>query len=133
MANKPNVTSMSPAQIALTMGTLYRTLQIMADTIDRDATLLQVLAYTRVAAAGEAGMDMGALQKELKVSSATITRVVQALGEIHYSKEKKGYNVIDRQQNEANLRLRVLKMTSKGEKAAEKLAESITTGTGKPK
>ena len=130
MSSSKTSTPMTPAQVAMTMNTLYRTLQIMADAIDRDATLLQVLAFTRVAAAGEAGMDMGALQKELKVSSATITRVVQALGELHYSKAKKGYNVIDRTQNEANLRLRVLKTSTKGVKAAEKLAEALRGKSG---
>lgn len=102
--------------------TLFRVMQILADELDRDLPLTYGLVFARVARAGDEGIDQGRVQDELKMSSSTISRTAQGLGDIHYMKGKPGLGVIERQMNLTDNHKRTLRLTAKGERVMAKVA-----------
>jgi DNA-binding MarR family transcriptional regulator len=107
---------------------LLRLMQEMADVLDREAPLTQAIAFLRIAAAGDMGIDQGRLADDLKLSSAGASRTIQALSSIHYLKDRPGYGLVERVFDPTDNRKRELKLTSKGEKAVEKLIDAAKRG-----
>lgn len=93
---------------------IYQALEQIAIFTDRDVPLLQVLALLRIAQAGEQGIDQGQLSFELKASSAAVSRTVRALGEVHYLKDRQGFQLIDIALDPKDNRRRIAKLTPKG-------------------
>jgi DNA-binding MarR family transcriptional regulator len=112
------------AKNQMAMTGLYRVLKQLAEETDRDATLLQLLMFMRVAMAGDAGFDPSTLESELKTSSATITRTSQKLSAIG-SDRKPGYDLARIDFNPENRSRRLLMLTTKGEKAVSKVAATL--------
>lgn len=99
-----------------TAATLYKMMTILADEMDVEMPLTQVLVFARVAVAGDAGIDQGRVQDELRMSSASASRTVQALSKVHYFKDRPGFDVVERVFDPKDNRKRTLKLTPKGEK-----------------
>ena len=99
---------------------LFRIAHDLSDTLDREAPLTQLLVLLRVAAAGDEGIDQGKLQDELQMSSAGISRTIQALGDTHYLKDRAGYGLVSRAFDPTDNRRRLIKLTARGEKAIER-------------
>jgi DNA-binding MarR family transcriptional regulator len=105
--------------------TLFRVMQTLADELDRDLPITYALVFARVARAGSEGIDQGKVQDELKMSSSTISRTAQGLGDIHYMKGKPGLGVIERQMNLTDNHKRTLRLTAKGERIMAKVAGTL--------
>lgn len=101
--------------------TLLKLLKILEDDIDRDAPLMQLLAYAHVAASGEVGIDQGKLGTLMKTSSAAISRTVQALSEVSYQKDREGYRMIRREFDPVDYRKRTLTLSDKGQGTLAKI------------
>lgn len=110
----------------LAMGGLLRVAQLVAEEMDRDAPLLQVMAFLRIASAGEAGVDSGQLLNELKASSASMSRTTQALSAVHYQKDREGFGLVEITFDAQDKRRRIVRLTPKGEKLAAKLAAAMS-------
>lgn len=110
----------------LAMVGLFRIAQIVAEEMDRDAPLLQVMAFLRIASAGEAGVDSGQLLSELKTSSAAMSRTTQALSPVHYLKDREGFGLVDITFDAQDKRKRIVRLAPKGEKLAAKLAAAMS-------
>jgi len=107
---------------------LYRLAQEMADILDRDAPLAQVLTFLRVAMSGDQGVDQGQLADTIPMSPTAASRNVRALGPIHYQKDRPGYNLVESAFDPTDNRHRVLKLNSKGERALARLSEALKKG-----
>jgi hypothetical protein len=59
--------------------TLQRIFEIIVKEFDRDCAVNQPYAFVRIASGGEGGLDQAKLQNDLALSSAGISRLVQAL------------------------------------------------------
>lgn len=105
--------------------TLFRVMQILADELDRDLPLTSALVFARVARAGDEGIDQGKVQDELKMSSSTISRTAQTLGDVHYTKGKAGLGMIERQMNLTDNHKRTLRLTPRGERVMAKVAGAL--------
>lgn len=102
--------------------TLFKVMQVLADEMDRDLPLTSALVFARVARAGDEGIDQGKVQDELKMSSSTISRTAQSLGDVHYLKGRPGLGLVDRQMNLTDNHKRTLRLTAKGERVMAKVA-----------
>jgi DNA-binding MarR family transcriptional regulator len=107
---------------------LYRLTQEMADVLDREAPITQMMAFLRIAMSGDTGIDQGRLADDLKLSSAGASRTIQALSTIHYLKDRPGYGLVERVFDPTDNRRRELKLTPKGEKAVDKLVDATRRG-----
>jgi DNA-binding MarR family transcriptional regulator len=110
---------------------LYRLAKELSETLDRDAPLVQVLAFLRVAMSGDMGMDQGKLADEIALSNSGTSRTVQALSSMHYLKDRPGYGLVERVFDPTDNRKRELKLTAKGQKALDRLAEVAKKGAAK--
>jgi DNA-binding MarR family transcriptional regulator len=108
-----------------TANMLLKLVSLLAEEMDKEMPLTQVLMFAKVAIAGDAGVDQGRLERELQLSSAGASRTAQALSSVHYSKNKPGYGVIDSTFDAKDRRLRALKLTPKGEKLMAKLQQML--------
>ncbi len=81
--------------------TVYEIVSTLATAIDRDAPITLMLVFSRVAASGPAGVFQNAVQRELGLTPATMSRAVLTLSEMHYSKSKPGLGLITRSMNSA--------------------------------
>ena len=106
--------------------TTLRLLQTLADGLDRDAPMMQHLAFLHVALAGDGGMDQADLADRLGASGAATSRTVQALGQIHYHKDKPGFGLVDQQFDPTNHRKRRLTLTAKGRLIHARVLEALT-------
>ena len=104
---------------------LYEALQMLADELHRDAPMTQYMALLRIALAGDEGIDQAKVMDSLNISSAGMSRTVQALGPVHYMKDRDGFNLVDRAMDVTDNRKRVLKLTPKGEKLMAKVVEQF--------
>jgi DNA-binding MarR family transcriptional regulator len=104
---------------------LFKMVTLLAEEMEKEMPLTQVLMFARVALAGGAGVDQGRLEKELKLSSAGTSRTAQALSKIHYHKDRPGHDVIESTFDAKDRRLRALKLTPKGERIIAKLQQVI--------
>lgn len=100
---------------------LYRIVAALADELDKDAPIVQALALLRVAMMGE--VDQGKLQDDLALSSAGASRTIQALSRIHYSKDRPGFDLVERAFDPADNRRRTIRLTTKGQSALTRLAK----------
>lgn len=110
---------------------LYRLAQEMSDILDRDTPLVQVLAFLRVAMSGDIGIDQGKLADDIALSNSGTSRTVQALSTMHYLKDRPGYGLVERVFDPTDNRRRELKLTAKGQKALDRLSESLKKGAAK--
>jgi len=104
-----------------TAGMLYKLVTILSEELDREMPLTQVLAFARVALAGDAGLDQGKLQEDLALNSSSTSRTIQALSAVHYYKDRPGYDVVERVFDTQDLRKRSLRLTPNGEKLMAKI------------
>jgi len=102
---------------------LYRVIQRIGEQLDRDIPLNHVSALLRIAMSGDVGIDQNELMRELGVSASTMSRTVQLLSALHYSKDKAGYGYIERVFDPTDNRRRTLRLTAAGEKAVAKMLE----------
>lgn len=100
---------------------LLRIFETVAEEFDRDCPINQPYAFLKIATAGVAGIDQARLQEDLALSSAGVSRIVQMLSAVHYSKEKEGHNLVERKFASHDNRSRSLAMTPKGEFVLAKL------------
>lgn len=104
---------------------VWKVLQALASELDRDAPLMQALALARIAMAGEVGLDQSVLMDDLKASSASTSRTVQALSSVHYLKDRAGYGLVERIFDASDNRRRTLKLTTNGRRAIDKVVGAI--------
>lgn len=104
---------------------LSHVIQTMTEELDRDAPITQLLAFLMVATAGPAGISQTTVQKQLKLSTAAISRTVQALSDVHYYKDRAGFGLVERIIDPTDNRFRTLKLTPNGEKLLAKVAEEM--------
>jgi DNA-binding MarR family transcriptional regulator len=109
-----------------TANTLYKLTTIIAEELDKEMPVTQLLAFARIASSGDAGVDQGKLQEELNMSSAGASRTIQALSKIHYYKDKPGFDVVERVIDGQDNRRRTLKLTAKGERIMAKVQALLT-------
>jgi DNA-binding MarR family transcriptional regulator len=109
-----------------TANTLYKLTTIIAEELDKEMPVTQLLAFARIAIGGDNGVDQGKLQEELNMSSAGASRTVQALSKIHYHKDKPGHDVVERVIDGQDNRRRTLKLTPKGERIMAKIQALLT-------
>lgn len=105
-----------------TAGLVLRILSTFAHELDKDMPLSQLLAFARVAASGDAGVDQGKLMDDLSMSSAGASRTIQALSSVHYLKDRAGFDVVERVLDRQDNRRRFLKLTPKGDKLITKIS-----------
>jgi DNA-binding MarR family transcriptional regulator len=117
---------MTASSRATAAGTLQRIFEILVKEFDRDCPVNQPYAFVRVANAGEAGLDQARLQDDMQLSSAGISRLVQALSKVSYQKDREGFDVIERRFDARDNRFRSLVLTSKGERVLNKLIDALT-------
>jgi DNA-binding IclR family transcriptional regulator len=105
---------------------LLKLTQVIADAFDRETPLTTVLAFLRIASAGDAGIDQGTLMRQLDISPAGISRTVQTLSAESWLKDKAGnpkpgMDLVDIQMTTGNRGLRTLALNSKGRALVSKL------------
>lgn len=103
----------------------WRVLQALAAELDRDAPLMQALAFARIAMEGDGGLDQSRLADELKASGAAASRTAQALSKVHYLKDRSGYGLIDIEMGNLDRRSRVLKLNDKGRRAFARVMDEL--------
>jgi DNA-binding MarR family transcriptional regulator len=104
----------------------YRLISALADSIDRDSPITIALVFSRVAAAGPSGIFQATVQKELRLTAASMTRAVQTLSDLHYTKAKPGLGLISREMDFArDGRTHVLQLTAKGRELAQSLISTV--------
>jgi hypothetical protein len=96
------------------LNALLKTMNALTGSIHRDYPLTLALVFSRVAASGPQGVLMPTLQRDLKLSSAQLTRSVQTLSTLHYGKKIPGLDLIDVSSDVGNAQYRVLRLTAKG-------------------
>lgn len=94
----------------------------LADALGKDVSLSIGAIFARVAVAGDAGVDMGQLAEDLGLSSPAVSRAVQSLGRIHYSKTRAGLDLVEREVDPVDNRRRVLRLTPAGHEVLRRLA-----------
>jgi DNA-binding MarR family transcriptional regulator len=96
----------------------YRLLSVLAAEIDRDSPLTLSLVFARVAAAGPSGIFQAAVQRELGLTSACMSRAVKSLSDV--TKSKHGLGLINRSMDFArDGRAHILQLTAKGRELAQ--------------
>ena len=108
-----------------TAAILNKIVNILNAEMDREMPMTQVTVFARIAAAGDAGIDQGTLQDDLQMSSASMSRTVQALSPIHYFKDRPGLNVVERIFDPQDNRKRALRLNAKGQRLMAKLQEVL--------
>jgi DNA-binding MarR family transcriptional regulator len=106
--------------------TLYKLTTLIAEELDREMPVTQILAFARIALGGDAGVDQGRVQEELQMSSAGASRTIQALSKIHYHKDRPGFDVVERVFDAQDNRRRTLKLTAKGERIMAKIQAMLS-------
>jgi DNA-binding MarR family transcriptional regulator len=104
---------------------LLRIMQAITASIDRDLPLTIALVFSRVAAAGDAGVLQATLGRELDLSPAALTRSVQTLSALHYGKARDGLGLIARTIDGAAGRHRTLQLTEKGHALAASASKGL--------
>lgn len=100
---------------------VYRLMQTLSEELGKDIPLSYALTLMRIAMAGSEGVDLGQMRNELEASAGAMSRTVQTLGDQHYLKDKPGYGLVERSFGAKDNRLRIVKLTPKGEKFVAKL------------
>jgi len=96
----------------------YRLISALATKIDRDSPLTLCLVFSRIAAAGAAGVFQNQVQKELGLTSACMSRAVQSLSDV--TNGKCGLDLICRSMDFArDGRSHILQLTDKGRALAQ--------------
>ena len=96
-------------------------LKVLGDEIDREVRITVPLVLLRIAQAGDAGVDSAQVARELKISSSSMNRITQTLGDLHYSKDGEGFGLVERTLDSKDLRMRILRLTPKGQRVITKL------------
>lgn len=101
----------------------YKLVSALASEIDRDSPLTLSLVFTRIAAAGPAGIFQNTVQRELGLTSACMSRAVQSLSDV--TKGKQGLDLIYRSMDFArDGRQHILQLTTKGRELAAKAIQT---------
>ena len=102
----------------------YRLMSALAGYIDRDSPLTIALVFSRVAAAGPSGIFQAAVQRELGLTSACMSRAVQSLSDVTHG--KCGLDLIYRSMDFArDGRSHILQLTAKGRELAQAGVKAI--------
>lgn len=124
---------MSEMKGILTMATLLQVTNLLADEFDSEMPLTQVRMLLRVAIAGNAGVPLMDLQRELKLGATTASRTAYAFGE--WRSEKRdgerlpGYNIMERVENpHLDRRFVVLRLNDKGRALITKVNRKVEAG-----
>jgi len=102
---------------------IYRQLKVIASEIDRDLPITIALVFVAIAKHPN-GVDQKELMDELGIGSSGMSRSVQTLADIHYSKGKPGLGLIERKMDLMDNRRRMLHLTFQGERLMSKLASA---------
>jgi DNA-binding MarR family transcriptional regulator len=94
---------------------LFQTVSLIAKELERDIPVTQVLVFLRIAAAGRCGIDQGELANELGIPSATMSRTIQALSKVHWTKNKAGFDIVERDMSAVDNRRRCIRINTNGE------------------
>ncbi len=106
--------------------TLQRIFETVVQEFDRDCPVNQPYAFIQIANAGQAGVDQARLQDEMKLSSAGISRLVQALSKVSYQKDREGFDLVERRFGVRDNRSRTIVLTPRGERVLNKLIDLLT-------
>lgn len=90
--------------------------------LDPDASVQKLQVFLAVAEVGSAGTTHQALIEELDMSKSHVSKTVADLTMLAHDKER-GLDLIRSDVDPMNMRYRIIKLTSKGERLAEKLRE----------
>lgn len=113
---------------------MFRFMKAITEGIDRDFPITLALIFSRVAAAGDAGVLQATVQRELDLPPAVLTRSVQTLSASHFAKQREGLGLIARTIDSADGRHRTLRLTAKGDAlaaSASKLVASSVAASSK--
>jgi len=116
---------MSPVSKTTAANKLTAVVETLISEMDRDAPIAQLLAFLVIATSGSAGISQSEVQKTLKLSTAGMSRTVQALSALHYFKDRPGFGLVERIIDQQDNRFRTLKLTPKGEKLMQRVSEVL--------
>jgi DNA-binding MarR family transcriptional regulator len=106
----------------------YKLISVLADEIDRDSPITIALVFSRIAAAGPAGIFQNQVQRELGLTATSMTRALQTLSDGHHTKAKPGLGLISRQMDFArDGRHHILQLTPKGKELAQAGLAALST------
>lgn len=91
----------------------YKFLRVITADIDRDLPITVALVFAAIAKHTE-GIDQKDLMEELGIGSSGMSRTVQTLAEVHYTKGKPGLGLVKREMDLTDNRRRLLRLTWKG-------------------
>jgi len=111
---------------ATAAATLLRVFDAVVKEFNRDCPVNQPWAFLKVASAGSGGMDQARLQNDMELSSAGISRLVQALSKVSYQKDREGFDVVERRFDALDNRSRSIVLTPKGERVLNRLIDVLT-------
>jgi DNA-binding MarR family transcriptional regulator len=104
---------------------IFNLVAALAAGIGRDYPITLALVFTRVAAAGDSGVLQATVARELDLSPAVLTRSVQTLSHLHFSKQRNGLGLIERTIDGPDGRHKTLRLTEKGEALAAVLSRAV--------
>lgn len=108
---------------------LLSLLEPIVEEFGQDTPLTYVLAFLRIAAAG-GPVDQGSLMRQMKYSSAVMSRSIQTLGKLSWKKDEHGnkmpgLDLVESVTDPRDFRLRQLALTPKGERLLAKVSARV--------
>lgn len=100
---------------------LIEAMELLRDAFP-DLTVTSAMAFLR--AAKNPGLPMSELQKAMAVPQSTLSRTVAVLSK-YAAYQKEGANLLVAEDDPKDRRQRVISLTPKGEKLAEKLTKTL--------
>lgn len=109
-----------------TSSPLARALDALAylQELDRDMPVLAARCLMTVAEAGPEGVSIRDLMTKLDVVNSTVSKMVARLGK-HGSGSVPGLNLLSAEESAEDRRVKIVTLTPKGERAAEKLRDLL--------
>lgn len=105
---------------------LPRHLDRLADALGRDLSLRALHSLAVIVAAGESGIDPLSLSEATGSSSATTSRNIRILGDVHYSKEHAGLGLVKAEIDPHDNRRRVLRATPEARKLLQAFVDALS-------
>lgn len=104
---------------------LMKAIDVFHAATDPDVSIHAFTVFCAVTAQGGKDVDQGEIQAKLSMSSASASRNIQSLGEVHFLKGKPGYALIERRLDPMDNRRRLVSLTAKGEKLLTALTKAL--------
>lgn len=120
-----------PKSNFLAAGALLSALEPVVEEFGTSTPLTYVITFLHVVAAGSAGIDQGELGKKLDTSGPAAVRAVQALSDWSWVKgddaqKQPGLGLVKSETDpRGDARRRVVSLTNKGDKLAQKIAAKL--------